>query len=635
MGQRVIPCAVTAEYVAGDGVTLGAAGSHNSVVVEYDFRAAGPQWEGTSKYVLWTNPQGNSTNRINLSLDELVDGYEDVYHAAPPADAMCVPGWAEMVVVGYTLSDGQEITRIKTEPSRFRVLPGSSRAADNEGLAATVADQLQADIEALGKKKVDKPVPPYNANGAEGQLLQSLGDGRTRWVDGIPPTLEQVEEVLEDHPEWTTTVQDGAITQEKLAEDLASKLGYVTPQMFGAVGDGVTDDTEAFQQALNAGSEVFVPFDQAQVYRITDTLSIPQNCKKLFGAGTFRMGASIMLDLSDRTDEPGINLDDVPLFSVTREYFNFYGLHFTCKAVNGSRVGVFLDASNHATDKDLKIDYCFIGGFNKNFKLWGRGFEVINSTVASTNYLADIDWDENLDTNNNHPNRFGQRGICFKNNRLHSIGVQFLHVKSGHAYGLVFQDNTIDNGRGNLIMCADEAWNWTITGNLAQTMVGASPTKTCMLFTTGMKDCVISGNVFSAEEDYWTDEAVPEMWLRAGTAVGCVVSSNLFGKCTSHAIFLNYMTGCVVSNNACHDIAMNATDGATKAMLTFTSGDTVSIVGNAVSPYNENGRLLNARSGSSKLDNSKVIGNTCPNHQALSALAANSEYFVTDEEAPS
>lgn len=241
MGQRVIPVAVTAEYIGGDGVTLGAAGSHNSVVIEYDFRAAGPMWDdpedGTLiKYVLWTNPQGNTTNRVDLGVDKLVDGYDGkLYHASPTADAMCVAGWAEMVVVGAVISDGKEVAKVKTEPSRFRVLPGSSRAADNEGLAATVADQLQREIEAvhqdlkddvadLEDRKVNKPDGGYSPDGVAGQVLESLGDGKTRWVDPAIATPEVVEEVLEDHQDWVTTVQDRSISERKLTTQMESKV---------------------------------------------------------------------------------------------------------------------------------------------------------------------------------------------------------------------------------------------------------------------------------------------------------------------------------------------------------------------------------------------------------------------------
>lgn len=255
MGQRVIPCAITAEYVAGDGVTLGAAGSHSNVVIEFDFRAAGPMWEGTTKYVLWTNPQGNSTNRVDLGVDKLVDGYDNVYHASPTADAMCVAGWAEMVVVGVTVetttdedseeSTTKEVLKVKTEPSRFRVLPGSSRESDNEGVAATVADQLQTEIEAVHKtltekvedlqdKKVNKPTGENDPDGVPGQVLKSLGNGRTRWEDPAVATDEQVEETLAKHPEWTTTVTDGSISERKMTEAARNKLD--NRHVYGKIG---------------------------------------------------------------------------------------------------------------------------------------------------------------------------------------------------------------------------------------------------------------------------------------------------------------------------------------------------------------------------------------------------------------
>ena len=68
---------------------------------------------------------------------------------------------------------------------------------------------------------------------------------------------------LDKHPEATTTVQDGAITSSKMNEefwnDARIKNDYVTPQMFGAKGDGVTNDTEAFKEALRNSRNIYVP----------------------------------------------------------------------------------------------------------------------------------------------------------------------------------------------------------------------------------------------------------------------------------------------------------------------------------------------------------------------------------------
>lgn len=53
---------------------------------------------------------------------------------------------------------------------------------------------------------------------------------------------------------------------------------------FGAVGDGVTDDTAAFQAALNVGGEISVP-EPAVEYLITGTLTVTQPGTALIGGG--------------------------------------------------------------------------------------------------------------------------------------------------------------------------------------------------------------------------------------------------------------------------------------------------------------------------------------------------------------
>lgn len=57
-----------------------------------------------------------------------------------------------------------------------------------------------------------------------------------------------------------------------------------TPQSHGAVGDGVTDDTVAFQAAVDSGSAVFVP---AGNYKITSAIVLPDACR-IHGEGRDR-----------------------------------------------------------------------------------------------------------------------------------------------------------------------------------------------------------------------------------------------------------------------------------------------------------------------------------------------------------
>ena len=51
---------------------------------------------------------------------------------------------------------------------------------------------------------------------------------------------------------------------------------FVTPQMFGAIGDGEADDTEAIKDAINSGFSVEIPEGK---YRITESLAIDKSLK--------------------------------------------------------------------------------------------------------------------------------------------------------------------------------------------------------------------------------------------------------------------------------------------------------------------------------------------------------------------
>ena len=75
--------------------------------------------------------------------------------------------------------------------------------------------------------------------------------------------------------------QSGLVPVKNLTDYLNNNV-FVNVKNFGAKGDGITDDTNAIQEALNVGGAVFFPQGK---YRLTASLIINKNGVQIFGSG--------------------------------------------------------------------------------------------------------------------------------------------------------------------------------------------------------------------------------------------------------------------------------------------------------------------------------------------------------------
>ena len=169
-----------------------------------------------------------------------------------------------------------------------------------------------ADAKATGdnlKKKVNIPLDANNqpTYGVAGQLLRSKGGSETEWVDQGAPTAAQVNAAvnawLNNHPEATTTVQDGSITTDKLNSALKMLINYT----YYTIPDMIAD-TDIENGMIVSTVSAFVEGDgYGEIYLIKNTLDMTKAHETLNNG----LYAYPMLDAIDlHADNQIFNSDD-------------------------------------------------------------------------------------------------------------------------------------------------------------------------------------------------------------------------------------------------------------------------------------------------------------------------------------
>lgn len=140
---------------------------------------------------------------------------------------------------------------------------------------------------------VENGVTMYAWNTLEGSVnvstgLDSAGMFESEYLDVIEQWKESVmRHFANDLADWKT-VTGKEVREEAFADILVERQridllsNYVTPQMFGAKADGMADDTQAIQRAIDASDYVFIP---SGVYLISKSLVVEKSTGYYGGNG--------------------------------------------------------------------------------------------------------------------------------------------------------------------------------------------------------------------------------------------------------------------------------------------------------------------------------------------------------------
>ena len=150
MAKRIIECQVNDEYVLGSGVVVGAAGSHDDVVLRLAF--GDDMWVGLNIYATFHDANGENPVHSMLMASMLVPGEAMTYDVTIPPEAKRYAGKMMLTLTGYSIVDGvQEDMATNTTTAYFRVLPSDFAPLDDGTITPTLAQQVQDEMREYGK----------------------------------------------------------------------------------------------------------------------------------------------------------------------------------------------------------------------------------------------------------------------------------------------------------------------------------------------------------------------------------------------------------------------------------------------------------------------------------------------------
>ena len=173
MEQNIVKLQISNEYIQGSGVSVGAVGSHDDVLLEMDFRPSAV-WAGTTRRAIFANALGENRTVIVLTTNLLEEGQGEIYLVPVPQQAKDVAGECFLTVEGFvTDGSGKEIVRCVTEEARFRVLPSKLYTNDSAPVTPSQAEQLQAEIDSIKTTIVNAGISERNAAASAAAALES------------------------------------------------------------------------------------------------------------------------------------------------------------------------------------------------------------------------------------------------------------------------------------------------------------------------------------------------------------------------------------------------------------------------------------------------------------------------------
>lgn len=467
----------------------------------------------------------------------------------------------------------------------------------------------------------------YDEDGAK--LFKLFPEG-----DDIPPVMPKPEDipVVDDELDMTSPrpVQNQVIARELInlrdecerTRDAVTEL-YVTPEMYGAIGDGVADDTEAIQAAMDAAGKKGGTIRLCGNYIISAPLLYKSNTRLLSEGGVLLYGDSVTVADKVMLKPYSSGVENVVIEGVAFDHKgDVYGNNGTSPCVSVNRA------------KNVTIRNCIFRNV-QTMAVWfddnvgdTESIKIIDNTIENgyAGGFSVFGYADGLIVTGNHIKNLCDDGIALQ------PGTQ---KNTLHPFNVVIANNVIENctssgasgstPRGIISFSAE---NVTIKGNVIKNTLSCNIAVWCEYAVAGNKkelNVVISGNVCVNAGSGRTNTSTPADGIRVAgyskTVRNAVVSDNLIVGAADNGI---YLAGALfnVGNNTIKDV------GQSGVMLTASSdciicGNIVENAGN--SGTNPVGIYLTGASLRNTVSNNRVFGEKTVRGTILQTAAENNQ----------